>query len=77
MGFSQIPAGYYEGTSALGGYALKTKLHEIISVKNINWFSKCRRAGLEQRAHGASKYIQQQLPDVFRSVFCDTHRCKD
>lgn len=37
MGFSQIPSGYYEGTSALGGYALKTKLHEIISAKNINW----------------------------------------
>lgn len=35
--FSQIPAGYYDGTSSLTGYALKTKLHEIISSKNINW----------------------------------------
>ncbi|OWR13889.1 endonuclease [Chryseobacterium sp. VAUSW3] len=35
--FSQIPSGYYEGTSNLSGYALKTKLHEIISSKNINW----------------------------------------
>ncbi len=35
--FSQIPAGYYDGTSNLSGYALKTKLHEIISSKNINW----------------------------------------
>lgn len=35
--FSQIPAGYYDGTSSLTGYALKTKLQEIISSKNINW----------------------------------------
>lgn len=35
--FSQIPSGYYDGTSSLTGYALKTKLHEIISSKNINW----------------------------------------
>lgn len=37
LGFSQIPAGYYDGTSALSGYPLKTKLHDIISAKNINW----------------------------------------
>ena len=37
VGFSQIPAGYYDGTSTLNGYALKSKLHEIISKKNINW----------------------------------------
>lgn len=35
--FSQIPSGYYDGTSNLSGYTLKTKLHEIISSKNINW----------------------------------------
>lgn len=35
--FSQIPSGYYDGTSNLSGYALKTKLHEIISSKNISW----------------------------------------
>ncbi|WP_304344407.1 endonuclease [Chryseobacterium koreense] len=37
FGFSQIPAGYYDGTSGLTGYALKTKLHDIISAKYINW----------------------------------------
>ncbi|MBW7674526.1 endonuclease [Chryseobacterium chendengshani] len=35
--FAQIPAGYYDGTAALTGYALKSKVHEIISAKNINW----------------------------------------
>ncbi|ASK29146.1 endonuclease I [Chryseobacterium sp. T16E-39] len=35
--FSQAPAGYYDGTTGLTGYALKSKLHDIISVKNISW----------------------------------------
>ncbi|WP_027379372.1 endonuclease [Chryseobacterium daeguense] len=35
--FAQAPAGYYDGTSGLTGYALKSKLHDIISAKNINW----------------------------------------
>lgn len=34
---AQAPAGYYDGTAGLTGYALKTKLHDIISAKNINW----------------------------------------
>lgn len=34
---AQIPAGYYDGTAGLAGYALKSKLHDIISAKNINW----------------------------------------
>ncbi|WP_404985888.1 endonuclease [Chryseobacterium sp. M5] len=34
---AQIPAGYYDGTTGLTGYALKSKLHDIISSKNINW----------------------------------------
>ncbi|MGE4512774.1 MAG: endonuclease [Chryseobacterium sp.] len=34
---AQAPAGYYDGTSGLSGYALKSKLHDIISEKNINW----------------------------------------
>lgn len=34
---AQIPAGYYDGTAGLTGYALKAKLHDIISAKNINW----------------------------------------
>jgi endonuclease I len=34
--FSQVPAGYYDGTAGLTGYALKTKLSEIIS-RNYNW----------------------------------------
>ncbi|MEG1592377.1 MAG: endonuclease [Chryseobacterium sp.] len=34
---AQIPAGYYDGTTGLTGYALKTKLHEIAATKNINW----------------------------------------
>ncbi|MDF2550737.1 MAG: C-terminal target protein [Chryseobacterium sp.] len=34
--FAQIPAGYYDGTSGLSGYALKSKVHDIISEKNIN-----------------------------------------
>lgn len=37
LGISQIPAGYYDGTSTLTGYGLKSKLHDIISKKNINW----------------------------------------
>lgn len=35
--FAQIPAGYYDGTAGLSGYALKSKVHDIISEKNINW----------------------------------------
>ncbi len=34
---AQIPSGYYDGTTGLSGYALKSKLHDIISSKNINW----------------------------------------
>jgi len=34
--FSQIPTGYYDGTSGLSGYALKSKLHEIISKNTIS-----------------------------------------
>lgn len=34
---AQAPAGYYDGTSTLTGYALKSKLHQIISEKTINW----------------------------------------
>jgi len=32
---AQAPSGYYDGTSILTGYALKSKLHQIISEKNI------------------------------------------
>lgn len=35
--FAQIPADYYSGTETLTGYALKTKLYEIISTKTVNW----------------------------------------
>lgn len=35
--YSQVPAGYYDGASGLTGFKLKSKLHEIISDKNINW----------------------------------------
>lgn len=35
--FAQIPPDYYSGTSTLSGYALKSKLHDIISNKTINW----------------------------------------
>ncbi|MGH1517167.1 endonuclease [Chryseobacterium sp. JK1] len=34
---AQVPAGYYNGTAGLTGYALKSKLHDIISDKNVNW----------------------------------------
>ncbi|WP_027385369.1 endonuclease [Chryseobacterium gregarium] len=34
---AQAPAGYYNGTAGLSGYSLKSKLHDIISVKNVNW----------------------------------------
>ncbi len=37
FGFTQTPTGYYDGTLGLTGYALKTKLHDIIAKKNINW----------------------------------------
>ncbi len=33
LAFSQVPAGYYNGTAGLTGFALKSKLHEIISQK--------------------------------------------
>ncbi|MFC4687093.1 endonuclease [Epilithonimonas pallida] len=36
LGYAQAPAGYYSGTEGLSGYALKSKLHDIIS-KNYNW----------------------------------------
>nr|WP_314490921.1 endonuclease [uncultured Chryseobacterium sp.] len=35
--FAQIPAGYYDGTAGLSGYALKSKIQEIISTKNVSW----------------------------------------
>ncbi|UFH32520.1 endonuclease [Chryseobacterium sp. C-71] len=35
--FAQIPAGYYDGTTGLTGYTLKSKVHEIISANNVNW----------------------------------------
>ncbi|MDQ0781722.1 endonuclease [Chryseobacterium sp. W4I1] len=34
---AQAPAGYYNGTVGLTGYALKSKLRDIIAKKNINW----------------------------------------
>lgn len=34
---AQVPAGYYNGTAGLSGYSLKSRLHDIISVKNVNW----------------------------------------
>lgn len=34
---AQAPAGYYDGTAGLTGYALKSKLHTIISERNFNW----------------------------------------
>ncbi len=34
ISFAQIPTGYYNGTSGLSGYALKSKLHEIVSQKH-------------------------------------------
>ena len=35
--FSQAPANYYNGTSELNGYELKSKLHDIVSSKTITW----------------------------------------
>lgn len=35
--FSQAPANYYDGTSGLTGYELKSKLHDIVSTKTITW----------------------------------------
>ncbi|WBV60910.1 endonuclease [Chryseobacterium camelliae] len=34
---AQAPVGYYNGTTGLSGYALKSKLHDIISSHAINW----------------------------------------
>ncbi len=33
VNFAQIPSGYYDGTTGLSGYALKSKVHDIISKK--------------------------------------------
>ncbi|KEY19923.1 endonuclease [Kaistella antarctica] len=35
--FSQAPANYYNGTDGLNGYDLKSKLHDIVSIKTITW----------------------------------------
>ncbi len=35
--FSQAPADYYDGTTGLSGYELKSKLHDIVSNKTITW----------------------------------------
>ena len=37
LALAQAPAGYYSGTESLTGYALKTKLHDIISTKTYNY----------------------------------------
>lgn len=37
LAVAQAPAGYYSGTESLTGYALKTKLHDIISTKIYNF----------------------------------------
>ncbi|MGC4130370.1 MAG: endonuclease [Bergeyella sp.] len=39
LAFSQIPAGYYDEVQGLQGYALKSKLHEIVSkgAKSFNY----------------------------------------
>ena len=34
---SQVPENYYTGTEGLSGYQLKSKLHDIIAAKNVNW----------------------------------------
>ena len=34
---AQIPSGYYNGTEGLTGYALKSKVHEIISQKIFSY----------------------------------------
>lgn len=34
---AQVPAGYYNGTENLEGYALKEKLHQIIAHNTISW----------------------------------------
>lgn len=34
---AQAPEGYYSGTESLSGYALKSKLHDIISTKTYNY----------------------------------------
>lgn len=37
LSYAQEPEGYYSGIEGLSGYALKSKLHDIISSKNYNW----------------------------------------
>lgn len=37
LAIAQAPAEYYSGTESLTGYALKTKLHDIISTKTYNY----------------------------------------
>ena len=37
MYLAQVPAGYYNGTEGLTGYALKSKVHEIISKKIFSY----------------------------------------
>lgn len=34
---AQAPAGYYDGTAGLTGYALKAKIHAIIAQNTISW----------------------------------------
>ena len=35
--FSQAPANYYDGTSGIAGYELKSKLHDIVSTNTFTW----------------------------------------
>lgn len=35
--FSQAPSNYYDGTSGITGYELKSKLHDIVSTETITW----------------------------------------
>ncbi len=37
LNVAQAPDGYYAGTENLSGYKLKSKLHDIISTRNVNW----------------------------------------
>ena len=41
-GFSQVPAGYYDGTADLSGQELKIKLHQIIRNHQVRSYSEFR-----------------------------------
>ena len=60
FGFSQIPTGYYDGTTGLSGYSLKTKLAQIITngAKDMGYGSGTGGLWLGYKTTDIDKYYE-------------------